>query len=187
MVRIAVLNQLHDANWFGTFSEPIRHRSQCDLCRFFDWISIDPGADRREAYRFHVSLGRKLQAGPIAGGEQRSLLVFAIPISRTHGMEHESGGKLARSGHHGTSRGASLDLRPYLVQLTHDLRAPSAMNRPVDTTTARKLRIRGIHDRIHCDPGDVASYELYLSQPELNHKVGRHVSTYSEAPIACRK
>jgi hypothetical protein len=87
VIAFAELDQFDGVEWSCMILQPFSDRTNRYLSGLLYWISINAGADRREAHGFHVKLDRQVQAGEIAGSEQLTLLMLAAAIKWTDGMK----------------------------------------------------------------------------------------------------
>jgi len=155
MISLAKLHELCYAHRTCMIVKPCGHGPHRDLGSFFDRIPVHAGADGRETDGPNIACGGQFQAVKIAGFKQRWLTMLPIPVHRPDGVEHVFGWQPPRARHNGTSRIAPANTSADLIELTHDLRTASPVNRSIDPASSGQLRVRSVHNCIYGDSRDI--------------------------------
>ena len=88
----------------------------------------------------------------ITAREQFILAVTAVVPDRADGMNDPFGGKFVAARDFGLAGGAAAECAAFRQQF----RPGGAMNRAIHPAAAEQRRVRGIHNRVHALPRDIA-------------------------------
>ena len=125
--------------------------SHCDPCGLWNRIAVDAATDRRKSNRVHVVLARQIECVPITRREQVCLPCPAAAPNRANGMNDMFRREPITASDPGLAGLAAANFFAFC----QEFRAGRAMDRSIDSAATEQRGIRGIHDRIDLQPGDV--------------------------------
>ena len=150
-------------------SEEIPRRFERNLRGFFDRITVRATTDRRKRDRSDFIFQRKLQRIAVAICQSLRFVMFSAAPDRPHSVNHEANRQVIAAG----------DLR--FAWLTTAERAAfgqqfgtgGTVNRPIDTATTEKRRIRRVHNGINLElryvTAEDSDFVLGIFHESLDH------------------
>src|SRR6185295_3321358 len=116
-------------------------------------IAEGAGADARKRQRGDALIRGKLDAAPIARGEElRFSLRTAVP-HRADRVNHVPGGQAVALGELGVTDLAATERTAFREKVG----AGGAVDRAVNASASEQARVRGVDDRVHRELRDVAA------------------------------
>src|SRR6476620_9289862 len=123
---------------------------------FIEWIAIDSSTDARESQGRNPCVVGKCQGASITGGEQLRFTSLAAMPHRPDGVNDIAGWETISLRQYGITGPAATEQAAFIPQLG----SSCTMNRTAHTTARKECFIRGIHDGVDIQCGDVALNRL---------------------------
>src|SRR5437660_732066 len=179
----AVEGDEHDRRGQRGAREEGRDLGERDATRARDRKTVRAARDRREGQAGQPAPGGQRQRVAITRRQQGVLVVGAAMPDRAHGVDDEARRQrvAAREAH--LAGGAAAEPTALLEQSGPGRAVDSA----VHSAAAKQARVRGVHDRVHVEAGDVVAPEADAPAPALARVA--HASTLrtmSQRPSAPR-
>src|SRR5882724_361188 len=148
---------------FVVVCEEFSHCFYGNLRGFLDRVAVRAATDRRKRYRPDSVFHRDLQRVAITICQRLRLSMFSAAPDRSDGVDHKAGGQMISTSDFRFARWTTAQGATFGEQF----RAGSAVNFPIDSSSAEERRVRRVHNCVNLELGDIAAQDFNLA-PHTN-------------------